>query len=200
MPYSLRSKYMQLVHDDLFSCHPGIGKTFLKLQRYAYWPGYRRQAELYVRRCHICNQARRGPASRQGPLQPNPVSAPWQRLFLDLTGPHPISTSGFRYLATLMDGFTKFLIVVPLKNKSALTVARAIVDRVYTVFGVGDILTTDGGREFNNLIQDNLNRILGIQVCRVLPFKPQANAVERVHRSINGLLSRIIQELQCGRT
>jgi hypothetical protein len=93
-----------------------------------------------------------------------------------------------------MDGFTKFLIVVPLKNKSALTVARAIVDRVYTVFGVGDILTTDGGREFNNLIQDNLNRILGIQVCRVLPYKPQANAVERAHRSINGLLSRIIQE------
>jgi hypothetical protein len=194
VPYSLRGRYLQLVHDDLFSCHPGIGKTFLKLQKYAYWPGYRRQAELHVRRCHICNQARRGPASRQGPLLPNPVSAPWQRLFLDLTGPHPISTSGFKYLATLMDGFSKFLIVVPLKNKSALTVARAIVDRVYTVFGVGDILTTDGGREFNNLIQDNLNRILGIQACRVLPYKPQANAVKRVHRSINGLLSRVIQE------
>ena len=48
VPGSLRTKFLYWVHGDPTSGHFGVQKTSDKLQRYAYWSGWRKDAELFV--------------------------------------------------------------------------------------------------------------------------------------------------------
>jgi hypothetical protein len=68
---------------------------------------------------------------------------------VDLAGPHLPSCQGAIYILTVLDAVTRYLIAVPLKNKSALTVAEALVKNVFLLF---DSLVSDQGTEFCDVI------------------------------------------------
>jgi hypothetical protein len=68
---------------------------------------------------------------------------------VDLAGRHPLSCQGAMYILTVLDAVTRYLIAVPLKNKSALTVAEALVKNVFLLFGS---LVSDQGTEFCDVI------------------------------------------------
>jgi hypothetical protein len=86
---------------------------------------------------------------------------------------------------------------VPLKNKSAVTVAIALVEHVFLPFGSVQQMITDQGREFCNELLEAVTKLLGIQKLRTTAYRPSANGrVERVHRTINQLLCKVISEDQ----
>ena len=87
-----------------------------------------------------------------------------------------------------MDYFTKFLICVPLRDKSALSVARALVQHLYLMYGWPDIQVSDQGKEFQNELMKNISQILGIHQSRTCAYRPSSNGcVEQVHRIINSI-------------
>ena len=71
---------------------------------------------------------------KQGHLQSMRVGYPLERWQNDLTGPH-VPVRGLRYVMTAEDAFTRFVVAVPLRDKSAITVARAFIDNVVLKFG-----------------------------------------------------------------
>jgi len=79
----------------------------------------------------------------------------------DLAGPFPKSTKGHVYILTSICTFTRFIILVPLKNKTAISVATAIFEKVYLKFGAGEILT-DNGVKFRCEQHDELCRLMGV--------------------------------------
>ena len=83
---------------------------------------------VFCRRCVQCNRFRRCPGARQGTSHPG---GPFTKIHLDLTGPHVCSKNGFTYLLTAIDYFIKYLICVPIKDKTALSVAKALVRHIY---------------------------------------------------------------------
>jgi hypothetical protein len=86
---------------------------------------------------------------------------------------------------------------VPLRNKSALSVANALVTKVYLVFGCSEIQINDQGREFENEVMESVRKLLDIKRCRTSAYRPQANGVvERVHSAINGMFAKIISSNQ----
>jgi len=56
---------------------------------------------------------------------------PWERLGIDVTGPHPTSASGNVYILTIIDHFTKWVELFPMRNQEAPTVAKILVDHVF---------------------------------------------------------------------
>ena len=111
--------------------------------------------------------------------------APFQKFHIDLTGSHRRSSGGHVYLLTGICCFTKYLVVVPLKDKSALTVANALLKHVYLIYGAVELQVHDNGPEFVNAILGHLSRMMGIQDLRSTPYRPVANsAIERTHRTI----------------
>jgi len=50
-------------------------------------------------------------------------------LQVDLTGPH-VNSQNYRYIMTACDTFTRFVIAVPLRNKTTSSAARAFVQEV----------------------------------------------------------------------
>ena len=57
----------------------------------------------------------------------------------------------FKWLLVYQDHFTKFVQLRPLKNKSAIEVAKALLD-IFTIIGVPAILQSDNGKEFRNQV------------------------------------------------
>ena len=123
--------------------------------------------------------------------------APFQKFHIDLTGPHRRSAGGHVYLLTGICCFTKYLVVVPLRDKSALTVANALLKHVYLIYGACELQVHDNGSEFVNSILQHLSRMMGIQDLRSTAYRPVANAaIERTHRTINAVFAKTIKEHQ----
>jgi len=70
-------------------------------------------------------------------------------LHVDLTAPH-VNSHGCIHILTACDVFSRFVLDVPLRNKSAISVARALVAEVVLKLGVPQCILTDLGREFQN--------------------------------------------------
>jgi transposase InsO family protein/predicted aspartyl protease len=200
MPASLRQVFLQNLHEshhNVGTAHLGVKKTLAHVSQRAYWPSWRTDTERYCRQCAVCQTVQHGIAPRHGEMKPYAASGIGDRLHIDLTGPHPSSRQGSVYILTAIDAFSRFLFCVPLKNKNALTVATALVEHVFLPHGSYRSMVSDQGREFCNEVLDSVAKLLGIQKLRTTTYRPSANGrVERVHRTLNGLLSKIISENQ----
>ena len=197
VPQPLRMKMLYWVHGDPTSGHFGIAKTADKLATYAYWTGWRKDVELFVRRCDVCCRYRKGPRFPQGEMQNGVGLAPFQKFHVDLTGPHRRSAKGNQYLLTGICCFTKYLITVPIRDKSALTVANALLKHVYLIYGAVELQIHDQGPEFVNSVLSHLSAMLGIQDLKSTAYRPVANAaIERVHRTLNAIFAKTIRENQ----
>jgi len=112
-----------------------------------------------VRRCPKCSKGRIPPC--QGNLVPLLTGAPVERWACDLAGPFPKSTKEHVYILTAICVFSKYIILVPLRDKKAITVANVIYERVFLKYGAGEILTDNGG-EFRNELLGELCRLMGV--------------------------------------
>jgi transposase InsO family protein len=76
---------------------------------------------------------------------------------------------------TAIDAYTRFLVAVPLRNKTAVAVAYALVDHVFLPFGSYRSIISDQGREFCNEIWEDVMRMLGIDKMRTTAYRASAN-------------------------
>ena len=60
-------------------------------------------------------------------MHPIAIKAPWYMVGIDFIGPlSPASEDGSKYILTISDYFTKWVEVIPSKNKKAVTVANCL--------------------------------------------------------------------------
>ena len=89
---------------------------------------------------------------------------------------------------------TKYIVLVPLRDKFATTVARAIFHHVFLKYGAGEILT-DNGLEFRNELLSELCRLMGVMRCFTTSYQPRTNAVcERSHATVNSMLAKCVDK------
>ncbi len=92
-----------------------------------------------------------------------------------------------------MDNFSRFCILVPLPDKSAKTVARAIVDELICKFTSPKTLLSNNGGEFNNAILEEICNIFNIKKCNITPYHPASNGLaERQNRKVLNSLRHMI--------
>ncbi|CAG4970963.1 unnamed protein product [Colias eurytheme] len=113
----------------------------------------------------------------------------FEHIHIDLVGPLPISSEGFRYCLTIIDRYTKWPEAFPLKEITAETVAKVLYEGWICRFGCPLRLTSDQGRQFESNLFRQLMLLMGIQKLRTTPYHPQSNgAVERWHRTLKAAL------------
>jgi len=197
VPTCLRSELIEFVHCGLTGSHVGFAKTVHHLLRRGWWRGCRGDVRRQLRRCSRCSRYHRGTLPRQGPLQPTRVGAVFERLSIDLTGPHPRSRRGHIYILTVVCPFSKFCECIPLRNKEAVTVARALVEEVFCRYGTPLALLSDRGGEVDGQIMKEVCRLLQIDKLRTSSYHPACNAAcERMHRTLNSLLGKVVSDRQ----
>ena len=116
-------------------------------------------------------------------------ASPWDMLSVDVMGPFISSKKGEQYILSIIDCFSKYLILVPLRDHTAPTASRALYKRVVRYFGCPRKILSDRGTEFTGRIWGELMNLLGVQQVLTSPYYPQGNGiVERSHRTIHNLL------------
>jgi transposase InsO family protein len=197
MPKIYRFEFMKLAHEGMTGGHLGHAKTAAGIQARAYWPTWKSDLSAFMKSCGPCAQYHRGSVKHQAPLQTPCVGAPWERVSIDITGPHPRSARGKVYILTLVDHFTKWAEAIPVANHTAPTVAQALMAHVFTKYGAPKQLLSDQGPEFEGELFSELMKWMDIDKIRCSPYRPSTNsACERFHRTLNSMLGKAVKESQ----
>jgi transposase InsO family protein len=195
IPTALRLKFTEACHAE--SGHMGRAKTAERLNRRAYFPGWKRSVKTVCDECGLCAERCRGAPPRQGPMQVMEVAAPMERIQLDLVGPNPTTPRRNQWILTMIDSFSRYLISVPLRTKEARHVAAALNRYLFAVWGLCREIYHDQGREFDNRLIKSICQEYGIRDLRTSPFRAQANGrCERVHRTMHDIFSKVVADDQ----
>lgn len=139
-----------------------------------YWASLRRDAIELVKSCVPCQRFNIGKHGFH-PLTPVTASMPWNHISMDLKS-LPKSDKGYTYLLVIVDVFTKFTFLRPVKNKSASTVAKEL-PILFTDVGFPRILQSDNGTEFSNHVLKALYDSSGIRHRTITPYHARANGL-----------------------
>ena len=188
---------MAIAHSGMTGGHLGRRKTAAAVQSRAYWPTWSSDVDLFVKQCATCSRYHRGALPRRASMQTPLVGEPWERVSVDVTGPHPKSTRGNRFIITVVDHFTKWAEAIPVANHTAPVVARALMNHVFSKFGAPLQLLTDRGPKFESELFTQLMRWMEIDKLRTTAYKPSTNGVvERFHRTLNSMLGKVVSDSQ----
>ena len=189
VPESLYRSVLSLYHDSVWSgAHMGREKTFNRINRDFFWYGMRKYISLYVKTCKVCQLYKKNPKhdktgftskSKLGHLDAEYF---WDMVSIDIWGPVQSSKRGNRYLLTMVDGYTKFSIVIPLSSITAEAVVYALRSEVFKYFGIPRRLHSDNGPQFVSEVLAEMCRFYTVDKTFTTPYHPQSNSyVERIH-------------------
>ena len=197
LPLKLRKEFLSAIHGGMTGGHLGRKRTAASIQARAYWPTWSSDLNEFLRQCAPCARYHRGSAPRKAGLQTPLVGEPWQRVSVDITGPHPRSSKSNQYILTLVDHFSKWAEAIPIRNHTAPTVARALMVHIFSRFGAPQQLLSDRGTEFESQLFQEVMRWMEIDKLRTTVFRPSCNGVaERFHRTLNSMLAKTVNESQ----
>ena len=190
VPKGRRLKVLEVAHTHMLAGHFGRKKTFTRLSSKFLWPRMWIEVKEFVRGCSGCQRAGRKDKAR-APLQPLQCeSEPFSKVAFDLVGPLPRSTSGYKYVLTMMDLYSKFPAAIPLKKVDNLTVIEAMME-VFSCYGLPKVLLTDQGSVFTSRLTKEMCKQFEIEKIQISPYHPQSDgALERWHACLKGMLKR----------
>ena len=105
----------------------------------------------------------------------------------------------FNWIGHVVDHFSKFHVLFPLKRKTAVEVAHNLVERVFSYFGLPYILHSDRGKEFvNGVISEVVDNWPG--ECKLINGKARSpwvqGCVEKGNHCIEMMISSKREESQ----
>lgn len=190
VPACLESNVIRTCHDDLG--HLGVDKVVENITRIYWFPQIRRKVREYIDNCLKCIEFSPFSGKVEGYLHSvDKGNLPFQTIHVDHFGPLEKCGRGYRYILSVVDGFTKFIKLYPCKTTKTEEVIKHLLDyfRMYSkprrlVSDRGTCFTSSSFKEF--LADNSIEQIL------VATGTPRANGqVERFNRVIAPMLAKL---------
>ena len=188
VPDSLKAFVLWRHHGLPLAGHHGRKRVYESISRRFWWKGMWKTVRDWVRACDMCSRRKFGRPHRNGEPRSILCSYPFEMVSIDLLGPLPETLSGNTYLLTMLDCFTRWCILVPVKDTTAATVCSALFTHLLTVHGAPSRILSDRGRQLIGAGVTRLCKIWGIKKIATTGHQPQSNPVERFHRYLNSSL------------
>jgi len=112
---------------------------------------------------------------------------PWEVLTIDLMGPYPKGTNQNQYLFVIVDSFTKFVEMFPLRKATS----GAVIQKLWTLccrWGFPKVLISDNGTQFTSKEYTGRCKTFGIVPFHISPYHAQANMTERYNKIIKKMI------------
>ena len=198
VPKILRERLVDAYHMGVPGIHQGAGKVYLRIKVYYYWPGLKQFIKLRVGSCTFCGAFR----NRVAGSNLNPISR-FERnalVSLDCVGGQdslPTTSRGNSVMLVMIDHFSKFMIVSPMKDMTAKSVSEAFEKDWVMWMGAPTQVLTDNGGSFIGAEFETLLNLYKIGHLYSSPHYPQGNGgVERVNRTILECLRTIVLQTE----
>ena len=174
--------------------HMGVHKILEKLKLRFYWPKMAEDVQNLLRSCKSCQLNKEQIHPNHEELYPIEKSAsPFEHLHMDIIGPVVPSTRGSKYILSIIDGFSKYLLCFPMRDQTAITVTRILINHVISKYGVPKFITSDQGRNFMSQILKDISDIFGFQQLFSVAYHQAANGqIERANRVVKTILSNYV--------
>lgn len=182
-----QNKLIKETHENCLSGHVGVKRTTMKLKQRYSWKNMDAMVRNYISCCKQCQLGKITQKTKEPLTLTSTPSTSFEVVEIDTKGPAPaMSENGNRYIVTFQCNLTKFIDAVPIPDKSAITVAKAIVEHFLLRYGICKVIKTDLGSEYVNQILDEICTILNIDRKKSTPFHHESlGSIERNHRVLN---------------
>ena len=141
-----------------------------------YWPSMFADTDcIGSAQCEWCLIAKGDytePKTQQGSLV---AHQPLELLCIDFTKAD-IAKGGKENILVLTDAFSKYSQAFMTNNQKSLTVAKILVEKWFSVFGIPARIHSDQGRSFDNEIISHLCKMHGIKQSTTTPYNPCGNS------------------------
>lgn len=136
VPKSLTAPFLEYFHDSPLGAHLGRVKTLLRILDVAWWPEVCKDVWLHVKECSDCQKYKPTNTKPSGYLQGTEIKEPGYMLGMDLMGPFPKSKKGNVYLFVIVDYFTKWIELYPLRDSKGQRLCKILREEIFTRWGV----------------------------------------------------------------
>ena len=196
-PKHLRQETTEVTHTQH---HFGQTSTLRTLRKNFFWPKMRRDVIRCCRGCLACQRAKYKTSGRE-PLCTMSIGSgvPGEAVAMDV-GTLPWSddpNGGYRYVLLMVDLFTRYVELRPLKDQETDTILDAFqMGWVYRGHGMPRIVLTDQGANLDGRTFREFCEKAGIEKRHTTPYHPQCDGM--AERNI-GLVKQVIRCLQMDR-
>ncbi|KAL1259570.1 hypothetical protein QQF64_010147 [Cirrhinus molitorella] len=167
-------------------------KTLLRLLETVYWPSIRNDVWEYCKQCQTCQTHKASNTKATGLLQNTPVVEPGHMLGVDIMGPFPRSPKQNEYLLVIVDYFTKWVELFPVRSAKASIISRILVEEIFTRWGTPAFLVSDRGTQFTSHLLGLLCKQWGVVRKLTTAYHPQTNLTERVNRNLKTMIASYV--------
>lgn len=189
-PSSLRFPLLQYIHNSYL--HIKFQKMKQLVSQYYWWPYMNADISAVIESCEPCYRCDNTRDHRSQKMTLFAATRVFQYIHIDIVGPFNETENGHKYILTMCDRLSRYLIMTPIKDIKALTVTQAFLTHWVCVFGIPDCVISDQGTQFESTIFQHLMKILNIKKQRTTAYRPQSNGrVERLHREIKKRLRKL---------
>ncbi|KXJ62334.1 hypothetical protein RP20_CCG021321 [Aedes albopictus] len=124
------------------------------------------------------------------------TTRPFQILTMDYIQSLPRSSRGNAHLLVLMDVFSKYCLLVPVRKISSSSVCEILEQQWFRRLSVPQYLISDNATTFHSKEFQNLLAKYGVQHWASARHRSQANPTERLNRTINAMIRSYVRENQ----
>jgi len=178
VPKALRETVLKENHDSPAASQVGSRKTI------------DRDARAHVRGCETCMRFKQNQIQMAGKMLTQVPEEPWATVCANFVAPLPRSQHGNQMLLVLLDRFSKWTELVPLRSATAESLKKAFRERIIARYGVPKIAITDNGVQFASKIFKSFLAEMGTSQQFTAPYTPQANPTERAIRTVKTMIAQ----------
>uniref|UniRef100_A0A1B0DI97 RNA-directed DNA polymerase n=1 Tax=Phlebotomus papatasi TaxID=29031 RepID=A0A1B0DI97_PHLPP len=172
-------------HNSPLHGHKGVTATSAKIKQKFFFKNMNRTIAKFIERCDDCQKNKISRHTKMPMMITSTPPSAFYRVTMDVVGPLALTESGNKYLLTIYDELTKYLVAIPMANQTAESVADAFVDKFICIFGTPIEICSDQGACFTSDVFKRMCKLLHITKTQATPFHPQTSGgVERSHRTL----------------
>ena len=186
-PINMYDQIFKLCHENKLLGHGGMNETIHQINQRFYFPHIPTYVSGRIRNCVSCLKKQLSVDKIKHQMSTQKLGFFNELLFSDTVGPlTTVKYNGKRckHVLTLLDGYSRYLVAVPIENLETTTIARSIIYNWILKFGLPLQLHTDNGTSYTSELFQTIFKELGIKRTMTPIYTPQSNRVERHHRSL----------------
>lgn len=191
IPESMVMNILRIYHDEMTHC--GVEKTVLGISNNYWLPSMRKRVQNYVDNCLVCLMVNAYINFREGELQitESPM-APF--MHADHFGLITVSADGFRHLFLIIDAFSRFTLLFPVKSTTSKETIKCL-SILFQLVATPKTFITDRGtaftsQEFARFMEQHkiVHRLVAVAAL-------WANGlIERVNRFVKASFKKVVED------
>ncbi|CAF1578232.1 unnamed protein product [Didymodactylos carnosus] len=96
---------------------------------------------------------------------------------MDFCGPFKCKSRENQYVLVLTDHFTRHVTALALPDCTAQTTASTLFNVYFYKFGIPSVILSDQGPHFQNMLMQNISKLIGYNHIYSTPYHPQTNGI-----------------------